>query len=504
MASNSAGFTLLYQSKQTDKLFAMTDDLVNMIKTNVKKYHIIPDIDSIAKTHTLFINNAYKPYAKIACEYIKVLPNGVYGNLLMNSNPSLEFTIPSYGHFISDMVFHIRVSPIGDSTEATASPYYRYCAYPGIRLLKEVKLTLGPEDVDVYDAMDVLSYQKFHVEDMASWDAQMGQQEIREGLYASTQGYTGSYMYRDGAQSIKRYHPEYHWWVPANFWFCQDMSRALPASIYPNTQRKVRITLENINNMIQQVNSTTLLPETLSLTSHNITIELYINNVFITKELFSVYNYLNKMMAIRVHKRSKIIANESINKYLLSSFIKYPTEYMTVGFQDPANQLDPDFWWLMGRNIVKPVPKKIITPAMIYNPTVGLYQLVTYECKPFSTLDKVISTLYMSAGSNIDIYPKNMIESFYMRYLPTRFRQQNCIKAPNDECIYFIPFSVYQQKDTELSGIFDFSLINDAYLHYESSYISRSNVVDLYICASCINLIVNDDNNTDVYHLRYI
>ena len=66
-----------------------------------------PSIGDIKKTHEIFLNSQFKPWVESTFEYSKVS---------VNSKPqfgeSVEFTIPSYGNFLSDMLFHIKIGEL--------------------------------------------------------------------------------------------------------------------------------------------------------------------------------------------------------------------------------------------------------------------------------------------------------------------------------------------------------------------------------------------------------
>ena len=61
-----------------------------------------PTLSDIERTHILFMNAHFKPFAAMAYEYNKVVAN----------NPTLgskvQFSIPQFGDFFSDMVVYVK------------------------------------------------------------------------------------------------------------------------------------------------------------------------------------------------------------------------------------------------------------------------------------------------------------------------------------------------------------------------------------------------------------
>ena len=100
---------------------------------------VLPSLIDIEKTHILFTNAHFKPFAAIGFEYNKVRPTS--GNTSLGQ--VLQFSIPQFGDFFHDIAFHCILSQptvtVTANTSASDTPAMRWCAWPGERLLKKVQ-----------------------------------------------------------------------------------------------------------------------------------------------------------------------------------------------------------------------------------------------------------------------------------------------------------------------------------------------------------------------------
>jgi hypothetical protein len=185
-----------------------------------------PTLVDIERTHILYVNAHFKPFAAVGFEYNKVR-NGtgtpVFGG-------SVQFSIPQFGDFISDMVVNVQLDSVAASAGtvpdfpafigpddhdvsdpakkvsgkqsaltgiytkytheyvdvagnvllpgATAVNFVRYCEYPGQRLFKAVKFEVNGNPLDEYRAETYLFHQKYHVgpHKLTGWKRLVGQE----------------------------------------------------------------------------------------------------------------------------------------------------------------------------------------------------------------------------------------------------------------------------------------------------------------------------------------
>ena len=224
--STGGVFTLIANDGKSDRLI-MATALLNQIIRDVMcargragKADVTPTLSDLERTHILFVNAHYKPFAAIGYEYNKVRPQS--GNPTLNGG--VTFSIPQFGDFFYDMVVRTRLSayssevgatPVQGTTTAfpldTTGSFYnlvdidgnilvagvaaqasatidyrnfvRYCEYPGNRLFTGVKFDVNGNPLDAYTSEASVMLQKFTVTPIkeVGYNRLVGQQVALEG-----------------------------------------------------------------------------------------------------------------------------------------------------------------------------------------------------------------------------------------------------------------------------------------------------------------------------------
>ena len=211
-------FKLIANDGKADRMIMATKLINQRIKdvmcarADAGKEDTTPTLTDLERTHILYVNAHFKPFAAIGYEYNKVRTQS--GNATLGSG--VTFSIPQFGDFFHDMVCRVRLgactanenstpaqsaSPgavfpanttpggygglsynIVDSTGAVlvaggdglggqgstplagSVPYrnfVRYCEYPGNRLFHLVKFDVNGNPLDQYDEMVPVMLEKF-------------------------------------------------------------------------------------------------------------------------------------------------------------------------------------------------------------------------------------------------------------------------------------------------------------------------------------------------------
>ena len=79
------------------------------------KADITPTLNDLERTHILYVNAHFKPFAAIGYEYNKVRPQS--GTVALNAG--VTFSIPQFGDFFHDMVCRTRLSAFNWATQTT-------------------------------------------------------------------------------------------------------------------------------------------------------------------------------------------------------------------------------------------------------------------------------------------------------------------------------------------------------------------------------------------------
>jgi hypothetical protein len=234
----SAGgvFKLIANDGKADRMIMATELLNSRIKDimcmRAKQGFAdpTPTLVDLERTHILFINAHFKPFAAIGYEYNQVKANtgtAQYGS-------TVQFSIPQFGDFFSDMVvnttlaatsatagtvpaFPAYIGPNDQSTSSTvqtsalqnttsgvytkytqqyvdingnvltvgaaANSFVRYCEYPGQRLFNQVQFQVNGNPLDNYTAEAYIFHQKFKVGQwkLTGWRRLVGQEVATTG-----------------------------------------------------------------------------------------------------------------------------------------------------------------------------------------------------------------------------------------------------------------------------------------------------------------------------------
>jgi len=247
--SAGAVFKLIANDGKADRMIMATELLNQRIKDimclrSKQGYHDpTPTLVDIERTHILFINAHFKPFAAIGYEYNKVRANTGTPQF----GGSIQFSIPQFGDFFNDMVINVvlgataasagsvpsfpayvgaedqvvaansKVSATSNAASgvytqftheyvnlqgnvlnvgAAVSNFVRYAEYPGQRLFKKVKFEVNGNPLDEYTTEAMLYHQKFRVgpHKMTGWKRLVGQEIPIEG-YSDLVSIDGSSRY---------------------------------------------------------------------------------------------------------------------------------------------------------------------------------------------------------------------------------------------------------------------------------------------------------------------
>ena len=185
---------LMATSLLNKRLKLITDER----KANPQIADSTPTLLDIEKTHILFMNAHFKPFAAIGYEYNTVKTNS--GTTTLGSQ--ITFSIPQFGDFFHDMLLRVKLNaPVvsaddasdlqTDDDENTVSagrqhhPAFRWCHYPGERLLEKVSFQVNGNPLDEYSNHSYNFWREFCVSKskLAGWNRCVGQQNVQEGHY---------------------------------------------------------------------------------------------------------------------------------------------------------------------------------------------------------------------------------------------------------------------------------------------------------------------------------
>jgi hypothetical protein len=308
--STAGIFTLISNDGKQDRLL-MATAFLNQRLAQIEKARALdptvsdstPTLADIEKTHVLFMNAHFKPFAAIGFEYNKVRAGA--GNPTLGG--SVQFSLPQFGDFFHDMVVHMVLrQPTLTATASADSdkPLMRWCPFIGERALRRTQMLVNGNPLDDYANYTYNFYRETCVAPgkRTSWDRCVGQEVpeagfvdqptwARSGVAPSAITSRSLWQTVSGAQTPTGQKDtsaagDLELFIPLLFWFNKDARLSVPSVSIPYGQRFVEIDLAEqteLVNIVPRGASTWASPGGSIDTSVNIlrTIELYINNIFL-------------------------------------------------------------------------------------------------------------------------------------------------------------------------------------------------------------------------------
>jgi hypothetical protein len=355
-----------------------------------------PTLLDIEKTHILFMNASFKPFAAVGYEYQKLSATGT----VQLGSTGVTFSLPTYGDFIGDMCLHatlaaptITASSTFETTATTVaantatvgaqhSAAFAWCSFPGERLLQNVAFTVSGNPLDSYTPASVNMYREFLLknDDKKGWFRGVGQElptdaflrqpgtnpvttagsdgAVNTSTTGSLQGGSVNPSHRIGAavlngnQTPKSTAAAVDLWIPLLFWFNMDPRLAVPSVALPHANRYITVDLAASSKMYGLVPrgvgtwadpKATLTDATQTVT----TFELYVNNIFVNPEVHDIFIKRIGFSLIRVHREHIESGLQSASGSVLLSKLKWPIEAMFVGMRVSSyegSRPDNDKW----------------------------------------------------------------------------------------------------------------------------------------------------------------
>lgn len=459
-----------------------------------------PSLEEIEKTHILFTNINFRPFAKICFDYLKVPKTGV------SFNSQISFEIPQYGDFFSDMVLNVVIdSATAGVTGTPTSPsadvaLWRYCDRPGEKLLVNTTFSVASSTLDSYDRVvyPLTRQTTLPAHKKAGWDRCMGQSADTEAFYGyadatgtAPQNAVAKFNLSAGYQTYKQTQPALNLFIPMLFWF-NEPRQAIPGLAIPFGARNITTTLAPQSDLCRAiVNPGASTSATLTnpfVPALNISVcDLYIQNMFVCDEIQEIYSNRVGFSLIRVHLTQNITLNASSGQQVLNS-MKWPVTQLTIVFQPTVNTLS-------NPNVTtKQSQVSVMDPAM---EDWNKFGLVSTQENASGTVNGVAAkyvtkkvedhmvSIGISAFGN-EIY-KPMPSQFFNCY--TTFKYGADTVTPSDPGVFFIPFCLFPN-NYQPSGHLNVSKLREFYLNYQSNYITSSNTVTCICVGQALNFLM--------------
>ncbi len=338
-----------------------------------------PTLLDIERTHVLFVNAHFKPFAAVGFEYNKTPQSA--GNAVLGGQ--LQFSIQQFGDFFSDMAIYLELSAPTITIDASISatynttsrenaPAFRWCSYIGERIFKRVSFDVNGNPLDYYTREVYNFYREYCLTPTkeVGYNRMMGQEAPLEGYLrqsgidrtGATDGATGLSNGGAGPQSSRfkldvlngNQTPRdtdnaagVALLVPLLFWFNLDPRLAIPSVSIPYGQRYITVEFADQSELVGLVprGTGTWTAPLGSIASNSVTINivrLYTNNIFVNPEIHDIFIRRIGFTLIRVHRIQKYNSTKTEDEIQLQQF-KWPIETIYVGMKPSPQETSQRF-----------------------------------------------------------------------------------------------------------------------------------------------------------------
>lgn len=450
-----------------------------------------PQLTDIERTHILFMNAHFKPFAAIGYEYNRVPKTSV------QLDTEVEFSIPQYGDFFNDMVVHVQMKGLAAVNQEDqgdgVTDQVRYADKLGVRLFEQVKFEVNGNPLDSYTSEFGNYHDIFLVQPnkRRAWNNCIGQENPKKGYLTQNLGvdpYRELKQFVDGPQTPKVEHELVDMWIPLLFWFNEDVRLAIPSVAIPYGQRFIRIKLAAANRIAAGIDNggggAFVQPDVTRM-------DLYINNIFVNPEIHDIFIKRIGFSLIRVHRQQVGTYAVSKQSVQMTNF-KWPVETIYLGLRPQENSnpnIDPlatmDNWHRLHQVELTEVPYPVAVPG-----PGGLDQLAFTNAFYFNC-NKTIDTIQVRAHG-VDLYIE-LDSEFFNWYVPYTFGGHD-INSPDDCGALMINFCLYP-RTYQPSGHVNISRAREFYIDWTSSVVSQENQADMISVAIAINFLLISDGS---------
>jgi len=482
--SVGAIFTLISNGvSKADAAFTATRILQRRIATILStrqdggKKHWSRIMDDIKKTHVIFIESGYKPFATIAYEYSKASVQR--GKCSFGS--SSEFSINKYGQFVNDMILHVILTNL--KTVNQTYDKCKYTTYLGHRLLEQVRFKINGNPIDEYGTEEYNVYYEFEVPtDKATGYLRNIGQEVPELAYFTPDPTVDEYRevkyFANGPQTFKATHDRVEMWIPLLFEFNRRMESSLPNVAIPYGQTDIEIKFAPLDVIADGVTYDAVLGGNGVIIEPTIKVcELYINHIFMIEEVYSIFIKNYGATVFRVHKRQEKLLDLKDGRIVLNS-LKFPLESIFVAFR-PQDNFNHFAYWYCNSIVTKTA---VEIPCMIQTP---VPHTLAYNDAVWYTKVPSVTTIGITSHGHT-IY-QIMNESFYNSYTPFRFGDK--WNTPKGIGWHLINFNI-KPGEKQPSGYLNVSKQREFYLVYSAPQASKANPLRMIVVAYVINLLL--------------
>jgi len=351
-------------------------------------------------------------------------------------------------------------------------------------------------------------------------------------------------QYVNGPQTPKPVQPPLEIWNKLKFWFNDDVRLSIASVSIPFGQRFVNIDYATQNLLAFEFPSlylektvtvtstssaddsrtTTYSPVFQSFGTTDITIEkmeLYINNIFVNPEIHDIYIRRIGFSLIRVYRQHRQICNAESGDDKQLTQLKWPIEYLFVGFRPQWNVKDISIGtggvvtggnknqWRDWHRLTRLVDA---TDTSVTSSVVSVPELTSSGSPPVlsvtgfknstSSTSQVVPNQYWLPVPTVDnltltahgvIVFDSFNDTFFNQYMPFHFGGTNLV-TPEDPGALFVNMALFP-RSYQPSGHLNVSRARETFLKWTTSYMSAGTPSELICVAVAINFLLITDGS---------
>lgn len=435
----------------------------------VKSIH--PTLWDITRTHNVFMNQFYKPFAATSHVYFK----NSNRKGLQNFDSEVTFSLTKAGSWFADMALHVKLKGLRAVNEPDKC---KYAAWLGHRLIKEVKFSINNNELDKYTTEDINDHFMYNVLDNKKeiWARCVGQ-EIPHRGYITPDPINNEFRevrwISDGPQTLKSKHNDVELVIPLLFW-CNKIEQAFPLCMIPWGEIDIKFTLASVSELVDCTNyggGGEFIPPMIDC------LDLYVNYIESLPQIVSVYKNNFDYSLIRIHKQFTQELQVSSNEVWLQE-LKYPIESLSINFRPLENLESVDCWYLSTKLTEQFVKQPVITDVPVPN-TLAVNTIVYHK------EEQLVNELSLRI-KDVELYP-TFPAALYQNYFPYSYGK--FINGPTWLGWYLMNFNFFPG-DYNPSGHINVSKNREMYLKYRSDFISPECPTRLTVLARTLNFLL--------------
>jgi len=447
-----------------------------------KENIINPSVEDLKQSHSVFLNSQFKPWIESTFEYSRAVVN-----VKPQFGESVEFTVPTYGNFLSDMALHLRIDKL---TPVQPEDKVRYANMLGHRIIKSVKLVINNNVIDEYNGEFYNVYYESYLskDKKTAWLKCIGQETYIEGeIIADPENsdYRETKKIYNGFQTLKGEQPEVELFIPLLFWFNINRKCAL-LNNFEEGAVKIVISLNPISKFITCLDTVNEIYNERFNTPVISECELYTNHIFVSQEIQDIFTARSGFNLIRVHKFGEVLLDKSKGHVSLMNYIKHPSEEIIIYGRPLDNEEGIDnlnTWNNNSRLSINYIKAPIVFREDNGGFSIGINNVKIYES--YDVFQNIELSFDGTTSYGMD-HP-----NFFSSYLPL-VNKNTTTKKGDMYCFYYNFFP----REYEPSGYANLSKSKKIQFYYESDSFPflEKKIIKLYVHSKAINFLVF--NNT--------